>query len=258
MPHPGENPDYVRPDDPRLGDKGPAGPYDLRVNPPIDHRLESFPYLQDDTYGQRYLHRGFMKTAVSKEPGDPSSPATPTYLLKFLYNPSSIAVDFSVDPSNMLLPGSYTPTEDTSTVLGATGGTLSLDLLFDRTYETSDESKQKTFVGDLGVLADSHVLYNMVGMNQTAHSEDPNNVNKSQADPDNVLGVMQMSYVWLTLMNPRDSAVYRSLPNHSRMNYFGWISHIKVTYSHFTQRMAPSRAAFTIDLNLMTSYGYAR
>ncbi|RST00376.1 hypothetical protein EF910_32085 [Streptomyces sp. WAC07149] len=258
MPHPGENPDYTRPDDPRLGDKGPGGKWDLRVNPAIDPRLDSFPALQDDTYGQRYLHRGFLKTAVSKEPGDPSSPANTPYLLRFLYNPSSIKVTHKIDPNNMLLPGNYTPPEDTSTAVGATGGSLSLNLRFDRTYETSDPSKQNTFVGDMGVLADAHVLYNMVGMNAVAHSESPDKTNKSFADPDNVLGVMQMTYVWMTLMDPRDGSTYRSLPNHSRMNYFGYITGIELLYSHFTQRMAPSRAEFGIDLQLMTSFGYAR
>jgi hypothetical protein len=254
MAHPGENPEYVRPDDPRSSgmNKGTVASWDLRVNPMEDTRLDSFPSLQQDGF-EKFLYRGYMKTAT-KTDGEPLTAGEnkSQYWLFFRYNPSSVSVNYALGAKSRPVPGMYLGDQGSAKLLGLTGGSLSFSLLFDRTYEMSDPSQHGTWAGDLGVLADSHVIYNMVGMNEkpTAAAEDTTDTGNPK--PGDFLGVMQLRYVWVNFMNPRNTTIYRQLPAHSSMRYFGYVTSISMTYTHFTQRMAPTRGAFTVNIDLMT------
>ncbi|MEU9857281.1 hypothetical protein [Streptomyces sp. NPDC047974] len=244
---------------------------DVTVNQVVDRRFSSIPFIQQDGFAEQSLYRGYITNARSSQ-GKPYDDKGP-YSLLFHYNPSVINVSHSLDMANAPMP-SYTRSDlDTGTPLVAGGGQLTFSLLFDRSYETSDATQQGTFVGDLGVLHDIHVLYNMVGMNLPvgpwgAESSDGTflgdivakiretlSTSTAASDSRAAIGVMQMHPVWIHFMNPR-STTFRSLPNMSRMSYFGYISSINITYTHFTQRMVPVRAAVGLSVQLMTSAGW--
>ncbi|NIY68044.1 hypothetical protein SMALB_6122 [Streptomyces malaysiensis] len=67
---------------------------------------------------------------------------------------------------------------------------------------------------------------------------------------------MQMNPVWARFGQARH-AFTDKLPNLSRMEYFGYLNDIGITYSHFTQRMTPVRCAVSISMQLMSSAGWA-
>ncbi|WP_411087784.1 hypothetical protein [Streptomyces sp. 061-3] len=217
----------------------------------FDPRIQSIPsYLPGEKGSNFGLMRGYMTTAFPK--GNKSK--TPRfYMLNFLYNPSAVSVNHSTDAANQVMPP-YTRSDlDDGVPLVAAGGTLSFGLLFDRTYEMSDPTKFDTVEGTYGVMADIHVLYNLVGINTTQEAQAADGEDKPTSG--NVLGIMQMSPVWCRFGQARHSFKDK-LPNLSRMEYFGYINNIGITYTHFSQRMTPVRCAVDISMTLMSSYGW--
>ncbi|MFJ4739069.1 hypothetical protein [Streptomyces sp. NPDC088775] len=217
----------------------------------FDPRIRSIPsYLPGEKGSNFGLMRGYMTTAFPKSS---KSKTNRFYMLNFLYNPSAVSVNHSTDAANQVMPP-YTRSDlDDGVPLVAAGGTLSFALLFDRTYEMSDPTKFNTIEGTYGVMADIHVLYNLVGINtpQEAQATD----GQDKATSGNVVGIMQMSPVWCRFGQARHSFKDK-LPNLSRMEYFGYINNVGITYTHFSQRMTPVRCAVDISMTLMSSYGW--
>ncbi|MGW1180138.1 hypothetical protein [Streptomyces drozdowiczii] len=217
----------------------------------FDPRIQSIPsYLPGEKGSSFGLQRGYMVTAFPK-----SSKAKENrfYMLNFLYNPSQVSVNHSTDAANQVMPP-YTRSDlDDGVPLVAAGGTLSFALLFDRSYEMSDPTKFTTIEGTYGVMADIHVLYNLVGINMTQEAQATDSDDKSTSG--NVLGIMQMSPLWCRFGQARTSFKDK-LPNLSRMEYFGYINNLGITYTHFSQRMTPVRCAVDISMTLMSSYGW--
>ncbi|MFF8283346.1 hypothetical protein ACF06W_11555 [Streptomyces albus] len=215
----------------------------------FDPRIRSIPsYLPDEKGTSFGLMRGYMVTAFPKG----GKKKNRFYMLNFLYNPSTVSVNHSADAANQVMPPYVRSDLDEGTPLVAAGGTLNFALLFDRTYEMSDPGKFNTVEGTYGVMADIHVLYNLVGINtaQEAQSTDDD-----QASSGKVVGIMQMSPVWCRFGQARHSFSDK-LPSMSRMEYFGYVNNIGITYTHFSQRMTPVRCAVDISMTLMSSYGW--
>lgn len=215
----------------------------------FDPRIQSIPsYLpgqSKDSYG---LKRGYMVTAF------PKGKSGKFYMLNFLYNPSTVQVSHGIDAANQVMPPYLRSDLDEGTPLVAAGGTLSFSLLFDRSYEMSDQTQFNKVEGTYGVMADIHVLYNLVGINtpvQPAATEDA----EASTDTSNAIGIMQMHPVWCRFGQPRTS-MRNKLPHLSRMEYFGYINSIDITYTHFTQRMTPVRCAVSLSMQLMSTYGW--
>ncbi|MFF1693134.1 hypothetical protein ACFVXC_05830 [Streptomyces sp. NPDC058257] len=217
----------------------------------FDPRIQSIPsYLPGEKGSSFGLMRGYM---VSAFPKDSKAKENRFYMLNFLYNPSQVSVNHSTDAANQVMPP-YTRSDlDDGVPLVAAGGTLSFALLFDRTYEMSDPSKFDTVEGTYGVMADIHVLYNLVGINTTQEAQSTDSDDKSTSG--NVLGIMQMSPLWCRFGQARTSFKDK-LPSLSRMEYFGYINNVGITYTHFSQRMTPVRCAVDISMTLMSSYGW--
>ncbi|MEV8399220.1 hypothetical protein [Streptomyces niveus] len=217
----------------------------------FDPRIQSIPsYLPGEKGSNFGLKRGYMVTAFPKSS---TSKTNRFYMLNFLYNPSAVSVNHSTDAANQVMPP-YTRSDlDTGVPLVAAGGTLSFALLFDRTYEMSDPTKFDTIEGTYGVMADVHVLYNLVGINTPQEAQATDGDDKATSG--NVLGIMQMSPVWCRFGQAR-SSFKDQLPSLSRMEYFGYVNNIGITYTHFSQRMTPVRCAVDISMTLMSSYGW--
>ncbi|MGW3763121.1 hypothetical protein [Streptomyces sp. NPDC005131] len=217
----------------------------------FDPRIQSIPsYLPGEKGSNFGLMRGYMTTAFPK---GGKSKTNRFYMLNFLYNPSAVSVNHSTDAANQVMPP-YTRSDlDDGVPLVAAGGTLSFGLLFDRTYEMSDPTKFDTVEGTYGVMADIHVLYNLVGINTSQDAQATDGQEKPTSG--SVVGIMQMSPVWCRFGQARHSFKDK-LPNLSRMEYFGYINNIGITYTHFSQRMTPVRCAVDISMTLMSSYGW--
>lgn len=217
----------------------------------FDQRIQSIPSYLPNMEGTSStgLHHGYLKTAFAKS----SKKDGRFHILNFLYNPSTVSVNHSTDAANQVMPP-YTRSDlDDGVPLVAAGGTLSFALLFDRTYEMSDPTKFDKLEGTYGVMADIHVLYNLVGINTSQEAQAADGDDKATSG--NVLGIMQMSPVWARFGQAR-AAYKNNLPKLSRMEYFGYINNIGITYTHFSQRMTPVRCAVDISMTLMSSYGW--
>lgn len=230
------------------------------TNDNFDRRIRSIPnYIPRSGDPRFQLERGNIISAFQQARAQ-GAPANRFYILSFLYNPSVINVSHSIDANNQIMPA-YTRSDfDQGTPLVAGGGSLSFSLLFDRTYEMSDPKQRNTYAGTYGVLADIHVLYNLVGMNanqivgQDATKKDP----ASSPDSRGVVGVMQMNPVIVNFGRPPEGGFRDdNLPIMSRLRYFGYLTSLNVTYSHFTQRMMPSRCAVAISMQLMSAAGWS-
>ncbi|MFJ3271009.1 hypothetical protein [Streptomyces sp. NPDC086776] len=217
----------------------------------FDPRIRSIPsYLPGEKGSNFGLMRGYMVTAFPK---GAKSKSNNFYMLNFLYNPGEVRVSHSTDAANEVMPP-YTRSDlDEGVPLVAAGGTLGFELLFDRTYEMSDPTKFNTVEGTYGVMADIHVLYNLVGINTSQEAQATDGQDKPTSG--NVIGIMQMSPVWIRFGQARHSFKDK-LPNLSRMEYFGYVNSTDITYTHFTQRMMPSRCAVGVRVTLMSSYGW--
>lgn len=219
----------------------------------FDPRIRNIPtYLPGESAGTGYgLKHGYLVTAF------PKGKSGKFYMLNFLYNPSQVVVSHSIDASNQVMPAYTRSDQDSGTPLVAAGGTLQFSLLFDRSYEMSDKSKFNTVEGTYGVMADVHVLYNMVGINspQVIWDQGTGESAESSVDADNVIGIMQMNPVWARFGQARH-AFRDKLPNLSRMEYFGYVNDITISYTHFSQRMTPVRCGVGITMQLMSTAGW--
>lgn len=226
---------------------------DFKTNT-FDGRIRSIPsYVPGKNAGPGYnLWYGSIFSAFPK-----NGPNGTLYTLNFMYNPSTVQVSHSLDASNALMP-SYTRSDyDTGTPLVGSGGALSFSLLFDRTYETSDSSYGGSIQGELGVGADIQVLYNLVGVNtpQVTWWNAGEEEKKYENGASSVLGTMQMNPVWVRF-SQTNASFSKAVPYMTRLVYFGYISAIGISYTHFTQRMVPVRCAVSLSMQLMSTNGW--
>jgi hypothetical protein len=237
------------------------------------------------------IARGFMQSAVGPTYTSAGTVATTgygapiysslgtQYTLNFLYNPSSIDVSYSLDSNAQVIPPYLRSTADTGVALTATGGALSFSLLFDRTYEVNDSSKVGTYAHDIGVGVDAHVLYGLCGITMPLQQTvDLNSSSKSSVAPTSgqttsvnqaikltpnaIAGTMQMLPVWVTFAQIPWSQYgtanggRMTMPDISLQRYFGYITSIQVSFTHFNQRMVPFRCGMQITVALLSSAGY--
>jgi hypothetical protein len=218
----------------------------------FDPRIQSIPTYVSGDGGDSYgLARGYMVTAF------PKGKSGRFYMLNFLYNPSTVQVSHGIDAANQVMPAYTRSDQDSGTPLVAAGGTLQFSLLFDRSYEMSDPKQFSTIEGTYGVMADIHVLYNLVGINaqQVVWNQGAEGTSESSVDANAVIGIMQMNPVWCRFGQAR-TAMRDKLPGLSRMEYFGYVSSINITYTHFSRRMTPVRCAVSISMQLMSTAGW--
>lgn len=190
---------------------GPSGRANL--NPPFDTRILSTgganPALKD-----RPIKRGRL---VALEGG---------LQVNFMFNPSTLDVSFAYDPSLA------DPTKtDTSVVASTIGeGQISVNLLFDRTYEVWSRDPNST-ASAFGVHVDILSFYAFLGMidaSFTATSGWENLYPKNQ-------------------IARKDSYLYIG----DTLKYYGYVTSLAVSYTHWAYDMTPVRAAVGIAFNVI-------
>lgn len=226
------------------------------LNPNFDSRMLSIgaPNLYDPATGKQIkntIRRGWLVNYASKE-----SPAPGGVIgrVNFMYNPSEVNVSHTANP-DMATTDQVTAAQNKG--LQATEGTfalsplgtLSISLLFDRTYELWDSSYKGTVAGTYGVYADILALYKMFGM--VSHTIDARNSNKFDSDmhPTNVINFNL--FPTLPLMYP---IIYTYL-GPSSLKFFGAVVGYNVNYTHWSRGMIPMRAGVDLTVNLMPDPG---
>lgn len=199
----------------------------LGLNPPFDPRMRQI--------GSPLNQGGRMKRGWIQEKDG-------TKRVNFLFNPSQLDLDHTIDPSVVPTPFSEPLPSDgehdpTSPFYSSVTGSASIKLLYDRTYELFSPPRNRDLEGlanRLGVYADVAAWYVFLGM------------------------LEEMPKDWKdTLLNRQPTYVASYLFMGNRQVYYGWVNSIHVTYSHWTQRMIPARCAIDIGFALIPHQGKA-
>lgn len=222
--------------------KGQPG-YDLVQNPPFDSRILNLPMRQVsqqvDANGKPVkggfkdstLYRGAI---ISKETPVKGAPKVK---VNFLYNPSTINESRSLDMNNPVLPDYQRVPGDTSNYIGPLNTSVGFSLLFDRTYELWDSKYQGTDVGTFGVQVDTNAFYALLGINQKQ----------------NVKGVRGAKSYNLVVQGPMlfsPCDLYFGYGSPGGLHYYGYVSSLNITYTHFSQQMVPMRCAMDIGFTV--------
>lgn len=204
--------------------------YNTVENPKFDPRILNLPMRQvSQGYGgtkDSTLYRGAMV-------GRGTGRGDVKYKVNFLYNPSTITESRSIDLNNQVLPDYQRVPGDTGDYQTTLNTTISFALLFDRTYEMWDSKYQSTDVGTFGCSVDTNAFYNLTGINQ------------KQLVP----GVRGGSSSNMVVQGPMAAVpvdLYFGFGSPGGLHYFGIISSLGITYTHFSQQMVPVRCAIDI------------
>lgn len=202
------------------------------------------PTANPSPYGT--LQRGRLVSGGTIAGGTPG----PTFIVNFLYNPSTIYESRSIDLNNAPLPANQRNPDDPSTWQTPLNTTVSFSLLFDRTFELWDKSYKQTIQGLYGCRADVEALYNLTGINQPSvgtptSTTTPTTGNNTASNPSNYNVTLQGSMI----SNPVN--LYFSPNNKGGLAYFGYLSSMSITWTHFSSAMTPQRCE--VDLTL-TAY----
>lgn len=219
-------------------------------NPPFHPNILNIPMRQvgvtnaptDTVLGNSndLLYRGFLATRV--QPGSSTQ-----YRVKFLYNPSTINENRSLDLNSEVLPTYARNPDDPGQYATGLNATVSFSLLFDRTYELWDSSYRFTDPGIYGVMVDVNAFYNMLNINQLNTLSEPYRGGSIPVNP---------NQKYTTVVQGTMSAVpldlYFGYRSAGALKYFGYISQFDVTYTHFSQKMVPMRCAINVGMVLMS------
>ena len=202
-------------------------------NPPFDKRIYNVHGLVASKKGSG-LTRGRIRQAQQQKNGN-------RYGCNFLYNPSAVQAQHAIDTS--IVP--QTDPNDVSTLVVPLQQSVSFSLLFDRTYETWDRAYNNKPAGRQGVYADVLALYNIVGitapidLSAITEAGAEGAVGERQAGKMETMTASPMVYtpVWVYFGGP--------------LKYYGVITSLGVTYSHWTQNMIPSRCGVDVSVTLL-------
>lgn len=194
---------------------GPGGRPNL--NPPFDSRLTSTGGA-NPAFKDRPLKRGRI---IRAEGG---------LQVNFMFNPSVLQVGFSYDGS---LPdwAKTDQSPDAPTLASVGEGNVSVDLLFDRTYEVWE--RQNSIAGQFGVHGDVLAFYAFLGMIDATYT---------------------VGSSWEALY-PRSQIA--ALPTYlyigDTLKYYGYIISLNIQYVHWSYDMIPTRAAVNLGFNVVLS-----
>lgn len=155
--------------------------------------------------------------------------------VNFLFNPSSIDVTHAVDPDRTLNPKQSNPNDPTRQFKVGAGSTVSLSLLYDRTYEMFSPAKgdRRSLANQYGVFADVSAWYYFLKMIEDL-PDNPNARDWSRATIKQPLNLVT-SYLYVG----------------PRMVYYGYVSSLNVTFAHWSQHMIPIRCKIDISFTVI-------
>lgn len=210
-------------------------------NPPFDSRLGQRGAVDSEgnfvVLPREQVQRGFIIQSQPQSDGK-------KYLVHFQFNPTSFTHSASLSAQ---IPTAGTPDQsgqgtDWMSFIANTGQAVQFSLLFDRTYELW-QSDGQSFAGTQGVLADIKTLYAMLGMyGAGTQANDPTAI--ASIDPSALAQTTPLSVmtggdpVWVNFGS-------------TLLSYYGIIQNVNVTFTHFTQKMIPVRAAVDIGLSVI-------
>lgn len=189
------------------------------LNPPFDPRMRR---IGSPLNLSGRVKRGWIQSERGR----------PRHRVNFLFNPAQIDLNHQFDSS--------VPTrEQRETIdqgkglrnfLATTGSSLSLQLLYDRTYELFSPPKagKSNFANQFGVYADVAAWYTYLNMLE----EMPTTWDESMITGPAV---------------PRESFLFIG----QRLVFYGWITGISVTYAHWNQHMVPARCSVGIQFTIL-------
>lgn len=193
----------------------------------------------DFSQGSGSFHRGMIAAGAGIVPG---AKGNVQFKINFLYNPSTISESRSIDLNNGVLPAYARNPDDPGSYATNLNTTVSFSLLFDRTFEMWDSSYLNTLAGNYGVRVDVEAFYNLLGINtfDTTSSEVRNTSGGRSTQV--VQGPMTFTPAYLYFGNNSDNA----------LEYFGYISSVGITYTHFTAKMVPVRCAVDVGFTVLS------
>lgn len=194
--------------------------------------------------GDKNFNRGIMISGPDIIDGLTNSD---TYIVNFLYNPSTIQESRGLDNNNGVLPSWARDPDDPGRYNVSLNTVINFSLLFDRTYELWDANYRNTLGGVFGVRADVEAFYNLMGINSFVSQSKSAIVGKTDLPglPNGIADVVVQGPMQMV-------PTYLSFGYHSSgsLEYFGYISSFDVTYTHFTQKMVPVRCAVNISFTV--------
>lgn len=170
------------------------------------------------------------------------------FRVNFLYNPSTINENRTLDLNNQVLPSYARDPNDPGQYKTALNATVSFNLLFDRTYELWDASYTSTDAGKYGVLVDVNAFYNLLNINQL----DTTTPNKQQSGGSVVFSPTAYGFVVQGTMAAVPVDLYFGYKAGGALKYFGFITGFDVTYTHFTQKMVAQRCSIGVSFQIMS------
>ena len=198
--------------------------------------------------GNIQMRRGFMIWDQT-QPGYGSNRARVT----FLYNPTTITVNYALNPSSALTTAlAFKQKGLAAAPMAPMSQSISFSLLFDRTFELWNSYTSKGVPGKLsgvdndimnpharGVLTDVLALQQYTG--QLANSQFQSGASSAPAVTSTfqLQGIQEMMLGWVYF-----GGVYGAF-------YYGYVSGLTVTYTHFTQFMVPMRCAVDVGFVLL-------
>lgn len=231
--------------------KGKPG-FALSQNPPFHPSIlevggankSTRPVDISNVYPDGHLYRGLMSNRI-----DTSQPGSSQiqYKVNFLYNPSTIEETRALDINSEVLPTLARNPGDPSAYKTGLATTVNFSLLFDRTYELWDKAYNGTDEGTFGCLVDVNAFYNMLGINalQVATLSNLQHGAASQRLADG-----NHSIVTSGPMSAIPVDLYFGYQSVGALKYFGIVTDLDITYTHFTQKMVPMRVAIGIGFQV--------
>lgn len=209
------------------------------INPPFDPNIYALPSAN----GQQ-IQRGYMVVANTGIVQGQDLVAGKA--IRFLYNPSTVSIDYQTDTT--LLPGSVAP--GTGFAASTALGTVSFELLFDRTYELWKHggkgvdfsgSLQDLFnsianAGTFGVVADINAFRSLTGIL-----------------PDTRFGLNTSNDIQMPMPVPWYLNLSRStVLTTDVLGIHAFISSMNIQITHWTQSMIPARAVIGLTMTMTT------
>lgn len=165
-----------------------------------------------------------------------------SYIVNFLYNPASIYESRGIDMNNAVLPSTAKNYGDPGQYATGLNTAINFSLLFDRTFELWDSSYSSSLAGIYGCRADVEALFNLCGVNQvTQTTASIPSVAKGGSVSEKLSVVVQGPMV----VSPCN--LYFGSSGIGPLSYYGFVSEMDVTWTHFTSSMIPARC--TVDIS---------
>lgn len=170
------------------------------------------------------------------------------HTIRFMYNPISLQLDHAA--SQALISDPNLQQKDQGQMGNLVGiGRTTVNLYFDRTYETWDKSLRNTRPGRFGVYADVLAFYQMLNL---APIEKETDIQRTMWNTTVTETVWENLY---PIRPPEYTLAYLYIGD--KLKYYGQIASLSVTYSHFTQKMIPNRGVVGLSMMLLSDGSHA-